>query len=162
MKKVVVAIDGSDASRGVVDYAIHYANREKDAEMLFLHVIALSERNPVFYGEGTMMLPPLDDAVKAEFETFIKKEMERIGKTIPRMSVSVRSGKVYNRIVKFAEENDAFMIMIGHRGLGTMERFFLGSVAAKVVAHAPCSVYVHRPREEKEAEYRGEIAGGGE
>jgi Universal stress protein family. len=51
MKKVVVAIEGSEANRGVVDYAIHYANREPDAEMLFLHVIDLSEYKPVFYGE---------------------------------------------------------------------------------------------------------------
>lgn len=150
MKKVVVAIDGSEASRGVVDYAINYANRESDADMLFLHVIALSEHKPVFYGEGTVVVPPSDDEVKAEFEDFIKKEMETLGKTIPKMSVSVRSGKVYDQIVKFAEENGAFMIMIGHRGLGAMERFFLGSVAAKVVANAPCSVYVHRPRAETE------------
>lgn len=150
MKKVVVAIDGSEASRGVVDYAINYANREPDADMLFLHVIALSEHKPVFYGEGTVVVPPSDDEVKAEFEDFIKKEMETLGKTIPKMSVSVRSGKVYEQIVKFAEENGAFMIMIGHRGLGVMERFFLGSVAAKVVANAPCSVYVHRPRPETE------------
>ena len=150
MKKVVVAIDGSEASRGVVDYAIHYANREPDADMLFLHVIALSEHKPVFYGEGTVVIPPTDEEVKAQFEEFIKVEMEALGKTIPKMSISVRSGKVYDKIVKFAEENDAFMIMIGHRGLGAMERFFLGSVAAKVVANAPCSVYVHRPRTEAE------------
>ncbi len=73
------------------------------------------------------------------------------GRPFPKMSISVRSGKVYDQIVKFAVENDAFMIMIGHRGLGAMERFFLGSVAAKVVANAPCSVYVHRPRPEAEA-----------
>ena len=31
MKKVVVAIDGSEESRGVIDYAVHYANREAEA-----------------------------------------------------------------------------------------------------------------------------------
>jgi nucleotide-binding universal stress UspA family protein len=28
-----------------------------------------------------------------------------------------------------------------------LERFFIGSVAAKVVRHAPCDVLVHRPKE---------------
>ncbi|NLA90749.1 MAG: universal stress protein, partial [Synergistaceae bacterium] len=56
-----------------------------------------------------------------------------------------KTGKPYDQIVKFADELGATMIMIGHRGLGAVERFFLGSVAAKVVANAPCSVYVHRP-----------------
>jgi len=31
-----------------------------------------------------------------------------------------------------------------------LERFFIGSVAAKVAAHAPCTVIVFRPREPKE------------
>lgn len=39
MKKVVVAVDGSDVSKEVIDYALHYAQREKDAELLFLHVV---------------------------------------------------------------------------------------------------------------------------
>jgi Universal stress protein UspA and related nucleotide-binding proteins len=38
------------------------------------------------------------------------------------------------------------MIMIGHRGISDLRRFVMGSVAAKVVAHANCSVYVHRPK----------------
>lgn len=147
MKKIVVAIDGSDASREVVDYAIHYADREADADMLFLHVIVYSEHMPLFYGEGTVMTPPSEEDVKEEFEKFIEEREGEAGKTILRKSVSVRMGRAYDQIVKFADEQDASMIMIGHRGLGAMERFFLGSVAAKVVASAPCSVYVHRPRE---------------
>ncbi len=149
MKKVVVPIDGSETSKGVVDYAIYYANREQEADMLFLHVITVLEHEPVFYGEGEVVLPPSDEKVTAEFTKFIEDRMEAAGKRIPRMSVSVRSGKVYDRIVRFAEEQDADMIMIGHRGLSPMQRFFLGSVAAKVVAQAPCSVYVHRPKERR-------------
>ncbi|MFA7621781.1 MAG: universal stress protein, partial [Aminobacteriaceae bacterium] len=70
MKKVVVPIDGSETSKGVVDYAIYYANRE-DAEMLFLHVMTLLEHEPVFYGEADVILPPSDEAVKREFGKFI-------------------------------------------------------------------------------------------
>ncbi len=146
MKKIVVAIDGSETSKGVVDYAIHYANRERDAEMLFLHVISLVDQKPIFYGEGTAYMPPSDVEVKKEFEDFIGKRMEAAGMTIPKMSVYIRTGRAYDQIVSFAEKEDADMIMIGHRGLSGVERFFLGSVAAKVVSRAPCSVYVHRPK----------------
>ena len=154
MKKVVVAIDGSEASKGVVDYAIHYANRERDAEMLFLHVISILDQKPVFYGEGTAYMPPSDAEVKKEFEDFINKRIELAGMTIPKMSIHIRTGRDYDQIVSFAEKDDADMIMIGHRGLSGVERFFLGSVAAKVVSRAPCSVYVHRPKE-----LRGEYTG---
>ncbi|NLB84195.1 MAG: universal stress protein [Synergistaceae bacterium] len=149
MRRVVVAIDGSEASKGVVDYAIHYASVEKDAEMLFLHVISILEQKPIFYGEGAAYMPPSDAEVKKEFENFIHKRIELSGLTIPRMSVSIRTGRDYDQIVNFADKEDADIIMIGHRGLSGVERFFLGSVAAKVVSRAPCSVYVHRPKELK-------------
>ncbi|NLB84194.1 MAG: universal stress protein [Synergistaceae bacterium] len=146
MKKIVVAIDGSEASKGVVDYAIHYANREKDAEMLFLHVITVVDQRPVFYAQGVAYIPPPVSVVKKEFEEFIRNRMVLVGKTIPKMSVIITNGRPYNQIVSIAEKEEADIIFIGGRGLSGVERFFLGSVAAKVVTRAPCSVYVHRQK----------------
>ena len=148
MKRVVVAVDGSEASREVIDYAVHYANREKDAEMLFLHVVGTAmERGRQFVeASGIAEAPLIGEEVKAGVENFVREQIARSGRTVPLMSVSVVSGVPYNEIVRFAEEKDADIIMIGHRGMSNLARFFLGSVASKVVAHAPCSVYVHRPR----------------
>ena len=146
MKKIVVAIDGSEASKGVVDYAIHYANVEKDAEMLFLHVITVVDQRPIFYAQGVAYIPPPASEVKKEFEEFIRNRMILAGETIPKMSVSITNGRAYDQIVSFAEKEDADIIFIGGRGLSGLERFFLGSVAARVVSSAPCSVYVHRQK----------------
>ncbi len=146
MKRVVVAIDGSEESKGVIDYAVHYANREADAEMLFLHVIGTEERGRVFVEGFAVELPTVGETVKKEFEEFVRAQIAKSGVSIPRMSITVLPGIPYAKIVEFAEENNADIIMIGHRGLSNLKRFFLGSVAAKVVAHAPCSVYVHRPK----------------
>ena len=148
MKRVVVAVDGSEASREVIDYAVHYANREKDAEMLFLHVVGTAmERGRQFVeASGIAEAPLIGEEVKAGVENFVREQIARSGRTVPLMSVSVVSGVPYNEIVRFAEDHDADIIMIGHRGMSNLARFFLGSVASKVVAHAPCSVYVHRPR----------------
>ena len=187
MKRVVVAIDGSEASKGVIDYAIHYANSEKESEMLFLHVIALPKYQAQFLDSGILPVPEeqgmeavkeelqgavgarmgdeelrkwerfegadraaaislLEEQVKGRFEKFILDRTEKAGMGIPLFSLHIRHGRAYDQIVRFAEEKDADMIMIGHRGLSGVERFFIGSVAEKVVTHAPCSVYVHRPR----------------
>ncbi len=148
MKRVVVAVDGSEASREVIDYAVHYANREKDAEMLFLHVVGTAmERGRQFVeASGIAEAPLIGEEVKAGVENFVREQIARSGRTVPMMSVSVVAGVPYDEIVRFAEDHDADIIMIGHRGMSNLARFFLGSVASKVVAHAPCSVYVHRPR----------------
>ena len=146
MKRVVVAVYGSDESKAVIDYAVHYANLEADAEMLFLHVSGTEERGRVFVEGYAVELPTVGEKVKQEFEEFVRAQVAKSGMGIPRMSITVLPGIPYEKIVHFAEENNADIIMIGHRGMSNLKRFFLGSVAAKVVAHAPCSVYVHRPK----------------
>ncbi len=144
MKRVVVAIDGSELSKGVIDYAVDYANREKEAELLFLHVVGTEERGRMFVEGHGSEAPSVGEKVKKDFQALVKEEIAKNGKPVPRMSVTVLPGIPYDKIVQFAEEEKADMIMIGHQGMSNMKRFFLGSVAAKVVAHAPCSVYVHR------------------
>jgi len=144
MKKVVVAIDHSAVSRSLMDYAFNYAVREKDARLYFFHVIEPEKTAwHSFLGkvEETVL-----GKVSEEVKAYVRKAVEEFGQVVPDMTVTLRTGVAYESILDFAEEVEADMIMIGHRGISDLRRFFLGSVAAKVVAHANCSVYVHRPR----------------
>ena len=45
-------------------------------------------------------------------------------------------------IVNFASSEKIDLIVIGSKGMGATERFFLGSVTSKVVRYSPCCVYV--------------------
>lgn len=49
-----------------------------------------------------------------------------------------------DNIVKYAEESKTDLIVMGHGGITGPNRFLIGSVAGRVVAHAPCSVMVVR------------------
>ena len=49
-------------------------------------------------------------------------------------------------IVNEAREWDADLIVLGSHGYGRVKRLVLGSVAAGVVASAPCSVQVVRSK----------------
>ena len=49
-----------------------------------------------------------------------------------------------DNIVNYAEKNKMDMIVMGHKSRNGLERLLVGSVAAKVVTYAPCSVLVVR------------------
>lgn len=56
-----------------------------------------------------------------------------------------RQGDVAHEIVRAASAFDADLVITGSRGLGTLPRVLLGSVARKVLLHADTSVLVMRP-----------------
>jgi nucleotide-binding universal stress UspA family protein len=53
-------------------------------------------------------------------------------------------GRAASAIVEEAKEFGADLVVVGHRGHGTIETMLLGSVSAEVVDHAPCPVLVAR------------------
>ncbi len=59
-------------------------------------------------------------------------------------TVVVSAPSPAHEIVSFAERERIDLIVIGSQGRNASRRFFLGSVAANVVRHSPCCVYVVR------------------
>ena len=58
-------------------------------------------------------------------------------------SILSSSVSAADEIIGVVEKEKIDLIIIGSRGLGgSATRFFMGSVALKVVGHAPCNVYV--------------------
>ena len=67
------------------------------------------------------------------------------------MSTRVREGVPKDVIVEEAREWGADLIVLGSHGHGFVKRLVLGSVAAAVVASAPCSVQVVRSKQATQA-----------
>jgi nucleotide-binding universal stress UspA family protein len=59
-------------------------------------------------------------------------------------STQVREGHPAQEIVRAAEEFEADVIVVGARGLSGLQEFLLGSVSARVLRYAACSVLVAR------------------
>ncbi len=57
----------------------------------------------------------------------------------------IREGDPANELVKACAEHAADLVVVGTRGLGTLGRILLGSVARKVLLHTDASVLVVRP-----------------
>ena len=143
MKKALVAIDASDVSRALIRYAFQYARKESLDQLEFIHVV----EKPYFDPSG---MPysfelPKESAVEENYVKIIEDELKASDTARTPYEITVRTGTPYEEIINFAENGHYDTILIGHRGLSDLERFFIGSVAAKVVRHSPCTVLVFQP-----------------
>jgi nucleotide-binding universal stress UspA family protein len=58
--------------------------------------------------------------------------------------IIIKFGKPEKEIISVAKNFTAPMIMIGYKGLGAIQRMFLGSVAEKIAQKSPFPVWIHR------------------
>ena len=149
MKKALVAIDQSQNSQFLISYAFRFAEKNSIERLDFIHVVTRIDLSI----SGYVDYPPHynEESIRQSFLNMIEKGMRESGVTATPFEFVLSTGTPYEEIIKMAEKNRYELILIGHRGLSNLERFFIGSVAAKVVRHAPCTVLVHLPRETEEA-----------
>ena len=146
MKKMLIAYDGSDASKKAVDLALKCCS--KDDQITLLTVIPAELAESSF---TKMLLPTIDLSQIVKSGTFKEKAMETLSKVareikdkVPKVNVAVESGDPADEILISAKKYNADMIVIGYKGYGKEGRFLLGSVTDKVVRHAGISVLVVR------------------
>ncbi len=139
--KILVPVDGSKQSYEGTKVAAHFM-KAIHAETYLLTVTP-------DVSDGDLELTPaelrrLHESMKKRGETILNKAVDQL-KSLGVANVNtvlVPGGSPANEIVSFAEKNKIDLIVIGSKGKGATARFFLGSVAAKVVRHSTCCVYV--------------------
>lgn len=146
MKKMLIAYDGSEASKKAIDMAIKCS--AKDDEVTLLTVIPAELAESSF---TKMLLPTIDLSQVVQSGTFKEKAMESLSKVakeieskIHKLSLAVESGDPADEILLSAKKHESDIIIVGYKGYGKEGRFLLGSVTDKVVRHASASVLVVR------------------
>ncbi len=139
--KILVPVDGSKYSEEAIKIAIDYA-KTKGADICLISV------SPFI--EGIDLEISASEREKLN-ETFTKRADYIVQQAcgilagedvIATCRHVVASSSIPDAIIDYADKENVDLIIIGSRGLGKSSRFKMGSVASKVVKHAPCSVYV--------------------
>ncbi len=143
-KKILFPTDFSETSQEAAKYAVSYA-REFGSKLYVLHIV-----NEKILSEG-LNLPRLVSVenLEAEMTKEAKKRLqlflgEEEADKIDFETV-IKKGTPFLEIVRFANENDIDLIIIGTHGHSGFEHIVFGSTAEKVVRKAPCPVLSVRP-----------------
>jgi universal stress protein A len=143
-KKILAAIDFSAESRE----ALRVAAATAAASHAELTLLTVWESGNYTFSPNLALPGRVVDDLMAETGrelTEWQHRAEEIG--APKVATLVVSGVAWDRIVEVAKADPAYdLIVVGTHGRTGLSHVVLGSVAEKVVRHAPCPVLVARVR----------------
>jgi nucleotide-binding universal stress UspA family protein len=125
-KTILVGIDFSDCSINALEHALTIADKA-EADVVMIWVNRPDSSKEIFTSEPENLL----EEVNHRFKELIEKY--KYGLEKGKISYLLKEGKVYQEIVKAADELDVFLIVIGTHGSSGFEEFWIGSNANKVV-----------------------------
>jgi len=136
-KTIVLATDGSRYSSASTAKAISFAQSYGGE----LKVVSVATVPAAFYAEAPQAVDDLIRKAKG-YVADVKKQAEAVGVTAETF---VGEAEAYEAITNLAKDQKADMIIIGSHGRTGLRRLLMGSVAEKVIGHAPCPVLVVKP-----------------
>lgn len=144
LRNILVPVDFSEPSRKAVRYARVFAE-QFNASITLLHTV-----EPLTYPPDFAFVPLLPPDVEEKRTREIQNQLEEIARSVGRdvqVKAVLRTGRPWQEIVKFAKEEDTDLLVISTHGYTGIKHALLGSVAEKIVRHAPCPVFVVREEE---------------
>jgi universal stress protein A len=142
-RRVLFATDFSEASRRAFEEAIELS-KDNGAELVIAHAYQPSNLLPT----DIYLVPAVYEELDTKLRENAQKKLETLVQEARRGGVQARwlvlSGAPDEAIAEAARENAADLVIVGTHGRAGAARFFLGSVASRVIATAPCPVLTVR------------------
>ena len=142
IKKILVAVDGSEHAERALDYALDLAEK-CGAEVTILTVVP-----PVVFpmvSEDPDMAPlfaaseidRISKRMRSSFEKVLEESLTKARSKKPSLKVSTKlaEGHPADKILKISEEISFNLIVMGSRGLHGISEFLLGSTTHRVADH---------------------------
>jgi nucleotide-binding universal stress UspA family protein len=137
MERIVVGVDGSEAGREALQWALDDARR-RNAAVEAVHA---------WHQPGVMSYGYLDQIDMAPFEEDARRVLDAAvdGADVSGVAVERKLIPGGAAIVLVEEAKGASLLVVGSRGRGGFTGLMLGSVSQQVAHHAPCPVVIIPP-----------------
>ena len=143
-QSILVPLDGSAAAEHALPTALSLARRF-EAALKIVHVHA-----PVWgaYGEGGLYDAIVDRELREEMQAYLDGVIQRLSEvTNVSLSSVLLDGLVTGAINRHAMESGVDLVVMTTQGRGPVARFWLGSVADRLVRQLTIPILFVRPQE---------------
>ncbi|TFB22825.1 universal stress protein [Filobacillus milosensis] len=135
-QNILVAADGSDHSIRTAEHAAELANMQGDAHITIIYVIDgdTSKHDVLEVGDKETVEMKRLERLKPIEEKFDLMDLD--------YSIEIKRGEPGPTIVRYANDEDFDLVIIGSRGLNVLQEMVLGSVSHKVAKRVKCPVMI--------------------
>jgi nucleotide-binding universal stress UspA family protein len=147
VKTIIVPCDFSEYAERAYTWAVGLAEKW-GAKVILLHAAQLF--TSLGYPESVYLLDlkKMEDEIVADAEKRLQEFVAKKGSSPVVVETRAVTGDPFWEICQTAEKEPADLIVMGSHGRTGLAHVLLGSVAERVVRHAPCPVLVTRlPKE---------------
>jgi nucleotide-binding universal stress UspA family protein len=141
-RRIMVATDFTDASTPAFEEAIELAQKN-GSELLIGHAY-----QPPNATQADAVAPGVYEEWDRNLRTQVERKLQGLVADAKKVGVQAKPlvlvGAAYEAIVDAAKENKADLVVMGTHGRKGVSRFFLGSVASRVISTALCPVMTVR------------------
>lgn len=136
MSRIVVGIDGSNASDAALRFAADEARR-RHADLDVVYAWSARQHAPIPVGVGADYVDELSGHSRDWLDS-VASSLQAEG--LPRVDAILTGGDPAEALVRLSTGAD--MLVVGTRGRGAIASTLLGSVSRHVLHHAKCPVVV--------------------
>lgn len=146
-QRILAATDFSPPAEAAVSLAAWVA-RQSQATLVLSHVLpsmrqavlsaSREARKDLFYGSGELF----QREARQEAEGKLQQLALRLRGTDLSIQVEVLIGTPYLELIQAVQKEGYDLVLVGTRGLGTVERWLVGSTAQRLIRKCPASVWV--------------------
>lgn len=135
-KKILLAVDGSENSMRATEEAVKIVSLIPDCKIEVVYVADLSKsKKEILHSQG-----------KEDLEISRRKKLSPIEEIIKSKNVAyeikILHGEPGPTIIEYANNENGDLVVIGSRGLNSLQEMVLGSVSHKVVKRVDCPVLI--------------------
>lgn len=134
--KIAVAIDGSDNALRAAKHAIELARYIPESQLEILYVVDYDK------AKNERLLTQSPESLSLQREHKVQPVFAMAEEVGVKAVIVKLKGNPSLEIIKYVNEKQIDQLVIGSRGLNTLQEMVLGSVSHKVMKHVDCPVTV--------------------